>query len=65
MQSLVLTFEIGFVAAISEFICDNVVHKGQKDYKCISTRDNRNVITYNRESSWSASVKKTFLIANF
>jgi len=28
-------------------------------------RDNGNVITYNRVSSWSANVKKTFLIANF
>jgi len=28
-------------------------------------RDNGNVITYNRESSWSANVNKTFLIANF
>ena len=74
MQSLVMRLglchrgiHLWFVAAISEFICDTVVHKGQRDcncYKCISTRDNGNVITYNRESSWSASVKKTFLIAN-
>ena len=59
-----LGFEIGFVAAISEFICDTVVHKGQRDYncyKCIAARDNANVITYNREFSWSANVK----IANF
>jgi len=28
-------------------------------YKCVSVRDNGNVITYNRESSWSANVKKT------
>jgi len=58
MQSLVLR-----VCAIGEFICDNPVHKGQRGvamatnfgtkiainaYKCISTRDNENAITFNR-----------------
>jgi len=33
-------------------------------YKCISTRDNESVITYNRELSWSAILKKTFLIGS-
>ena len=32
-------------------------------YKCISMRDNENVITYNRGFSWSTNPKKTFLIA--
>ena len=32
-------------------------------YKCISTRDNENVITYNRGFSWSTNPKKTSLIA--
>jgi len=32
-------------------------------YKCISTRDDENVITYNRGFSWSTNPKKTFLIA--
>jgi len=32
-------------------------------YKCISTRDNENVITYNRGFSWLTNQKKTFLIA--
>jgi len=46
-----------------EFICDTPVHKGQRcvttatdfgtkiainAYKCISTRDNENAVTYNR-----------------
>ena len=31
--------------------------------KCISTRDNENVITYNRDFSWSANLKKTFMRA--
>ena len=46
-----------------EFICDNPLHKGQRGvtmatnfgtkialnaYKCISMRDSKNVITYNR-----------------
>ena len=31
-------------------------------YKCISTKDIDNVITYNRGFSWSTSSKKTFLI---
>jgi len=32
-------------------------------YKCISMRDNENVITYNSEGvSWSTNPKKTFLI---
>ena len=31
-------------------------------YKCISVRDSENVITYNRELSWSDYLKKTFLI---
>jgi len=50
------------VCAIGELICDTPVHKGQrgvtmatnfgtkidmKAYKCISTRDNENAITYN------------------
>jgi len=30
-------------------------------YKCISTRDNETVITYNRWFSWSANPNKTFL----
>jgi len=34
-------------------------------YKCISMRDNWNVIAYNRESSWLANLKKTFVIARF
>jgi len=32
-------------------------------YKCISTRDNENVITDNMGFSWSANPKKTFLFA--
>jgi len=32
-------------------------------YKCISIRDNENVITYNSGFSWSTNPKKTFLIA--
>jgi len=32
-------------------------------YKCISTRDKKNVITYNRGFSSSTNPKKTFLIA--
>jgi len=32
-------------------------------YKCISTRDNENAITYNRRFSWSDNPKKKFLIA--
>jgi len=32
-------------------------------YKCISTRDNENAITYNRGFLWSTNPKKTFLIA--
>jgi len=32
-------------------------------HKCISTRDNGNVITHNRGFSWSTNPKKTFLIA--
>jgi len=31
-------------------------------HKNISTRDNENVITYNRGFSWSTNPKKTFLI---
>ena len=31
--------------------------------KCISMRDNENVITYNRGFSWSSNPKKTFVIA--
>jgi len=31
-------------------------------YKCISTRDNENAITYNRGCLWSANPKKSFLI---
>jgi len=66
------------VCGISEFNCDTPVHKGQSGvtmainvgtkmainaYKCISTRDNENVITYNRGFAWSANPKKTFLFA--
>ena len=73
MQSLVLRYG----CAIGEFI-DTPVHKGQRGvtmatnfgtkmainaYKWISTRDNQNVITYNRGFSWSTNLKKTFLIA--
>ena len=29
-------------------------------YKCISVRDNENVISYNRGFSWSANPKKIF-----
>jgi len=69
-------FEIGLVP--QEFSCDTPLHKGQRGvtiatnfgtkiainaYKCISMRDNKNVITYNRGFSWSANPKKTFLIA--
>jgi len=32
-------------------------------HKCISTRYNEYVITYNRGFSWSTNPKKTFLIA--
>jgi len=32
-------------------------------YKSMSTRDNENAITYNREFSWSTNPKKIFLIA--
>jgi len=32
-------------------------------YKCISTRDNQNVITYNKGFSSSTNPKKTFVIA--
>jgi len=32
-------------------------------YKYISTRDNENVITYDRRFSWSTNPKNTFLIA--
>jgi len=32
-------------------------------YKCISVRYSENVITYNRELSWTTDPKKTFLIA--
>jgi len=32
-------------------------------YKCISTRDNQNVITYNSWFPWLTNPKKTFLIA--
>jgi len=32
-------------------------------YKCISTTDNENVITYNRGFSWSTNPKKRFRIA--
>jgi len=32
-------------------------------YKCISARDNENVITYNGAFSWLANPKKTFLFA--
>ena len=32
-------------------------------FKCISTTDNENAITYNREFSWSTNPKNTFLIA--
>jgi len=32
-------------------------------YKCISTRDNENAITYNSGFLWSANPEKTFLIA--
>jgi len=59
MQSLVLDR----VCAIGEFICDTPVIRGKRTvtmatnfgtkiainaHKCISTRDNENVITYNR-----------------
>ena len=70
--------EFGFrVYAIGEFICDTLVHKGQKGvtmatnfgtkiainaHKCISRRNNENVITYNRGFSWSANPMKTFLL---
>ena len=53
--------EFGFdrVCAIGEFICDTLVHKGQREVtmatnfgtKCISRRYNWNVITYNRAFS--------------
>jgi len=60
-----------------DFICDTPVHKGQRvvtmatnsrtkiainAYKCISMRDNENVITYNTGFSWSTNPKKTFLL---
>jgi len=32
-------------------------------YKCISMRDNQNVITDNRGFLWSTNPKKTFLFA--
>jgi len=35
----------------------------QNCYKCISTRDIGNLVTYNRGFSWSANPKTTFLIA--
>ena len=56
-------FGIGFLG-IGEFICDTSIHKEQRGitmatnfgteivinaYKCICTRDNENVITYNNE----------------
>jgi len=63
---------------MGEFIYDTPVHKGQRGvtmatnfgtkialnaYKCVSTRDNENVITYHRGFLSSANPKKTFLIA--
>jgi len=63
---------------MGEFICDTPVNKRQRGvttatnfgtkiainaYKSISTRDNENVITYNRGFSWSTNPKRIFLIA--
>jgi len=60
MQSFVLRLGL----SIGEFICDSPVHKGQMGvtmgtnfgtkiatnaHKCISTRDNENAISYNRD----------------
>ena len=68
-------FDIGFM--LSGNLSVTPVHKGHRGgntgtsfgtkiaisaQKCISTRDNENVITYNRGFSWSANPKKTFLI---
>jgi len=68
-------FEIEFV--LSGNSSDSIVHKGQRGvtmatnfgtkiainaYKCISTRDKENAITYNRGFSWFTNPKKTFLI---
>jgi len=61
-----------------EFICDTPVHNGQRGvaiannfetkiainaYKCISKRDNENMITYNSGVFVSTNPKKTFLMA--
>jgi len=74
MQSLVLRWGL----CHRGIHLDIPVHKGQRDvtmatnfgtkiainaYKCISPRDNENVITYNRGFSWSTNPKKIFLIA--
>ena len=59
-------------------MCDTPEHKGQRGvtmptnfgakiainaHKCISARDNKSAITYNRGFSWSTNPKKSFLIA--
>ena len=66
------------VCAIGEFIYDTPIRKGQSGvtmatnfgtkiaisaYKCISTRYNENVITYNKGFWSSTNPKKTFVIA--
>jgi len=67
VQSLVLRQGLSY----KEFICNTFVHKRQRGdtmatnlgtkncYKCISSRDNENVATYNREFSWSTNPEKT------
>jgi len=74
--SMQFGFQIQFVVSANSIV--TLPYKGQSGvtmainvgtkmainaYKCISTRDNENVITYNRGFAWSANPKKTFLFA--
>jgi len=65
-------FKIGFQLLANWYV--TLPYKGQKGryhgnqfwdkncYKCISTKNNENVVTRNREFSWMANPNKTFLI---